>query len=222
MPFSRQIRSNSTSPVPGPNRPVNTLPLSVKICSGTPWRAHRLRQRVAHRPRRRPRHHHAPRSQNREWSSIPDTIFASRPVGEPHPADDVHLPQLHRPGPLPPLVIRPLAPPRLGLDQPVTHQTPIDRRPPRQRHDTLPAPADDRSCADPTPDAPGAAPRSAPRPPAASDADTTTASPTHPPAPPDPAPRTGAATDAPSGALTPNRRATSVTVAPSFSTSSTA
>ncbi len=37
MPFSRQIRSNSTSPVPGPKRPVNTLPLSVRIASGTPW-----------------------------------------------------------------------------------------------------------------------------------------------------------------------------------------
>lgn len=27
---------NSTSPVPGPNRFVNTFPLSVRICSGTP------------------------------------------------------------------------------------------------------------------------------------------------------------------------------------------
>lgn len=38
MPFSRPIRSNSTSPAPGPNRPVNTLPLSVGTASGTPWR----------------------------------------------------------------------------------------------------------------------------------------------------------------------------------------
>ena len=36
IPFSLQIRPNKTSPVPGPNRPVNTFPLSVKICSGTP------------------------------------------------------------------------------------------------------------------------------------------------------------------------------------------
>ena len=36
MPFSRQIRSNSTGPGPGPNRAVNTLPLSVKICFGHP------------------------------------------------------------------------------------------------------------------------------------------------------------------------------------------
>ena len=32
----RQILSNSTSPIPGPNRPVNTFPLSVRICSGDP------------------------------------------------------------------------------------------------------------------------------------------------------------------------------------------
>jgi hypothetical protein len=36
MPFSRQIRSNSTSTGGWLNRPVNTLPLSVRICSGTP------------------------------------------------------------------------------------------------------------------------------------------------------------------------------------------
>ena len=40
--------------------------------------------------------------------SIPDTIFASRAVDEPDAADDVHLPQLHRPAPFPPLVVRPL------------------------------------------------------------------------------------------------------------------
>ena len=36
IPFSRQILSNSTSPDPGPNRPVNTLPLSVNTSCGTP------------------------------------------------------------------------------------------------------------------------------------------------------------------------------------------
>ena len=36
IPFSRQILSNSTSPVPGPNRPVKTLPLSVNTSCGTP------------------------------------------------------------------------------------------------------------------------------------------------------------------------------------------
>ena len=37
MPFFRQIRSNSTSAGRGlPNRPVNTLPLSVSTSSGMP------------------------------------------------------------------------------------------------------------------------------------------------------------------------------------------
>ena len=48
MPFSRQIRSNSTSTGGWLNRPVNTFPLSVRICPGTPW------VRSAERTRRRP------------------------------------------------------------------------------------------------------------------------------------------------------------------------
>jgi hypothetical protein len=36
IPFSRQIRSNMTSTGWGPNRPVNTLPLSVRTSSGIP------------------------------------------------------------------------------------------------------------------------------------------------------------------------------------------
>ena len=37
MPFSRQIRSNSTSAGRGlMNRPVNTVPLSLSTSSGTP------------------------------------------------------------------------------------------------------------------------------------------------------------------------------------------
>jgi hypothetical protein len=38
MPLSRQIRSNITRPGPRPDRPVNTFPLSVRICSGMPCR----------------------------------------------------------------------------------------------------------------------------------------------------------------------------------------
>jgi hypothetical protein len=42
MPFSRQIRSKRTSTGGWWNRPVNTFPLSVRICCGTPW------ARIAH------------------------------------------------------------------------------------------------------------------------------------------------------------------------------
>src|ERR671910_205152 len=55
-------------------------------------------------------------------------------IREPHTPDDVHLPELHRPGPFPTLVISALLAPRLDFDQPVTHQAAIDRRPPWHRH----------------------------------------------------------------------------------------
>ena len=51
-----------------------------------------------------------------------------------HAADDVHLPQLHRPRPFPPLVIGAGLATRPHLDQPMTHQTPIDRTATRHRH----------------------------------------------------------------------------------------
>lgn len=38
IPFSRQIRSNSTSPGRARRRPVNTVPLSVRTSSGRPQR----------------------------------------------------------------------------------------------------------------------------------------------------------------------------------------
>ena len=56
-------RSGRTAPAPARARtgPVNTFPLSVRICSGTPCRASAALQRRAHRPRRRPGHHRARR-----------------------------------------------------------------------------------------------------------------------------------------------------------------
>lgn len=78
MPFSRQIRSKSTSPIPGPNRPLNTLPLSVKIASGTPWRRI-ANANASHVGRAVARATTNAEMQNREWSSTPVTIFASLP-----------------------------------------------------------------------------------------------------------------------------------------------
>ena len=198
MPFSRQIRSNSTSPVPGPNRPVNTLPLSVRICCGTPW-LRIANANASHVGRAVARAHHQRRDTEPRVVIDPGHDLRFATIDEPHPAHDVHLPQLHRPRPFPPLVVRLLASPRLRGDQPVTDQTPIDRRP-RPAPDRHPhGPADDRSCADPTPDAPPAAPRSAPPPPGSSDADTTpgTVDPSTSPARP-PRRVRGATSDAPS------------------------
>lgn len=59
-------------------------------------------------------------------------------VGQVDPPDDVHLPQLHRPRPLPPRVIRPPTLPLRRVDQAVTNQRPIRRRPTRHRIHTIP------------------------------------------------------------------------------------
>ena len=77
-PFSRQIRSNSTGPGPGPKRAVNTLPLSVNTASGTPCRAIAA-SNASHTGRAVVRATTAADTANREWSSTPDTIFASDP-----------------------------------------------------------------------------------------------------------------------------------------------
>ena len=42
----------------------------------------------------------------------------SGPIGEPDPADDVHLPQLHRPRPFPTPIVGPLPPPATGVISP--------------------------------------------------------------------------------------------------------
>jgi hypothetical protein len=60
-------------------------------------------------------------------------------VVEADPAGDVHLPQLHRPGPFPPPIVSPLPPPRHRRDQPMADQGPIDRRLRWHRIEALPA-----------------------------------------------------------------------------------
>ena len=60
-------------------------------------------------------------------------------IGEPDPAHHVQLPQLHRPVPLPPPVVRPATPTGDRLDQLVADQGPVDRRPRRQRLATVTA-----------------------------------------------------------------------------------
>ena len=78
MPLSAQIRSNITGPGPRPKRPVKTLPLSVRICCGTPW----LRSASAsawHTGRAVARSTTFAQTMNREWSSIPVTILTSCP-----------------------------------------------------------------------------------------------------------------------------------------------
>jgi hypothetical protein len=80
IPFSAQTRSNNTSAeLPaGPNRPVKTLPLSVKICSRTPCRRSAASS-ASHTGWAVPRRTSLADTANRELSSIPDTAFNSVP-----------------------------------------------------------------------------------------------------------------------------------------------
>lgn len=102
-------------------------------------------QRRAHRPRGRTRH-----DQGRDHE--PGVVIDPRddlrlgPVDQPDPADHIHLPQVHRDRPLPPAVVRALAPPGRGSDQALTDQAPVHRGPTRQRLHTRPAqPVQDRA-----------------------------------------------------------------------------
>ncbi|GAB3852236.1 hypothetical protein GCM10027610_080160 [Dactylosporangium cerinum] len=79
MPFSRQIRSNSTSPGRGlVNRPVNCLPLSVSTSSGMPKRRNAATN-ARHTARPVARRTAVAITQYREWSSTPVITFASVP-----------------------------------------------------------------------------------------------------------------------------------------------
>jgi hypothetical protein len=62
----------------GPNRPVNTFPLSVKICSGTPY-VRIASSKPSHIGRAVALETTCALIMNLEWSSIPDTIFAPPP-----------------------------------------------------------------------------------------------------------------------------------------------
>jgi hypothetical protein len=78
IPLSRQIRSNRTGPGPRPNLAVNTLPLSVRICSGIPCRRN-ASVSAWHTGRAVARRTAFAQTTNREWSSIPVTILTSVP-----------------------------------------------------------------------------------------------------------------------------------------------
>jgi hypothetical protein len=79
MPFSRQIRSNSTSAGRGlPNRPVNCLPLSVSTSEGMPYSAIAA-VKARQTARAVVRMTTVAMTQNREWSSIPVMTLHSRP-----------------------------------------------------------------------------------------------------------------------------------------------
>ena len=143
MPFSRQIRSKSTSIGGCPNRPVNTLPLSVRISSGTPCAAQRRGEHRTHRPwvrsRGISRARHAepgvvidPGQRLRRRSRRPARSRPPRPSATAPSA----APRSHRLQVLPP----PAAPPP-GSISPGRTNARYDRRLDRHRRHTLAGPA---------------------------------------------------------------------------------
>ena len=193
MPFSRQIRSNSTSIGRDAYRPVNTLPLSVSTSSGAPNCASDPGEHPAHRPRGGPLHQpHGQaepgvvidRGDRLELGAVaraaprPSRPAATAPSAGPAPtAGTPAAGARRRPG-------------RPGPAGPAPDRSPpgsaAARRPP--------GPADTAADPDPTPDAARAAPPAAPRPPDPSDAGTTAADATDRPAPPARPRHSGAAT----------------------------
>jgi hypothetical protein len=126
MPFSRQIRSNSTS-VGGWLKPAGEhLAVVGEDLLRDPVGAHRGSQSVADRSGPLAGH-------QRRGHTEPGVVIhagqrlAGGAVSEQEPADGVHLPQLHGVTAFPPLpgVLAPSA--TVGLDQSGAFEAPVDR-----------------------------------------------------------------------------------------------
>ena len=147
-PVEQHLRAGASRPEPaGEDFPIvsqNLIRDSVPPQRRQQCLAHRLRGGPWHQLRR-----------HREPGVVidPRHRFQLHPVGEVEAADHIHLPQLHRSGPLPPPIIRPTTPPlprrspaRCG---PAPDRCWSDPAPGRSR----PAPAGNRSGLHPRPGA---------------------------------------------------------------------
>jgi hypothetical protein len=129
MPFSRQIRSNSTSAGRGlPNRPVNCLPLSESTSPGHPVAAHRFHERQPNRPCGGAQHdgsdHAVP-----GMLIDPGDHLALTAAGQEQAGTHIQLPQLHRRRTFPPNVLITAPAARDRLDELVTDKHPVNRGP---------------------------------------------------------------------------------------------
>lgn len=97
-----------------------------------PMTAHRQRERITRRTSCRPSNDVRRDAEPRVIINTRDDLRLAA-VDEADATNDVHLPQLHRPRPLPTPIVVTLPFARCWGDQPVTHQTAIDRRQRRQR-----------------------------------------------------------------------------------------
>ncbi len=122
-------------------RPETTredLPVVGQDLLRDPVPGQRLRQRLAHRPRRGPGHH--PRAHHEPGVVIdPGHHLHLDPIGQVHPTHHVHLPQLHRPAPLPPPIVTTPPTPPGPVDPTPSYQRPVHRRTARHRDHSLPA-----------------------------------------------------------------------------------
>jgi hypothetical protein len=129
MPFSRQIRSNSTSAGAGPAEPAGELLADVAgHFAGDPVLGHHGRERQAYRPGGSTRHHGR---DDAEPGVVvdPGDDLALAAAGQEQARRDIELPQLHRSRAFPPAVLVPAPAPRHRLKQLMTDQHPVNRRP---------------------------------------------------------------------------------------------
>jgi hypothetical protein len=121
------------------NRPVNTVPLNVRQnLAGNPELPQRRGEREADRPPGGP----GDDGGDDAVAGVvvdPGHDLGLGPVGQEHPADDVHLPKGHRLVAFPAQVAVPGSFPGAGLDKPAADQDPVDAHPRRRRHDAEPA-----------------------------------------------------------------------------------
>ena len=127
MPFSRQIRSNSTSVSFAPEPTGEDLAVVGQHLLRNPVAAHRLGEVGADRPAGRSGHHAGAHDEPGVVVD-PGQHLALLSVGEQDAAHDVQLPQLHGSTAFPPLEPTIAAATCLWVDQPCPPQGPVDPR----------------------------------------------------------------------------------------------
>ena len=222
MPFSRQIRSNSTSTGCGPKPAGEDLAVVGEDLVGDAVAAQRLGEDRADGLGGRPSDQTGSDAEPAVVIDAGDDLAARSPSCEQHPAHHVHLPQLHRTLPLPAAELVAALASASELDEAVALQAAVDRRARGHRVDTQSARAGVRSGEVPSQDAGGASRRSAPRSRERSGAGTCSAGGNDRRARPSRPARSVRSRCARSGVRPPGGRATSVTFQPSCTTASTA
>jgi hypothetical protein len=120
------MRANSTLAGLRPSLPGEDLAVAGEDLLGDAVGVEGLDERIAHRTCGCPCDYLGDDTEARMVVDARDDREGET-TGELDVAHHVDLPQLHRPGPLPALVVVAPTPPGLGLDQAMAHETAIDR-----------------------------------------------------------------------------------------------